>query len=288
MFKRFCIVGVGCLLFTTMADADIKSAIVHDFHADPEYCVINLPPRPDAWPGAIFTSNLRFPIVYGNSKDPALHSGPSVAIGSDDGLDIGANAGVGISSLFRISSDAADVARVVMSFPDAHIVDMDYGDLVRHIETSKDTIESAKRGQIPIIVVKAYVGTPLITVTKKAGASAEAWAKLEKDVKAGAKISAFDGNSISYQSGEPIVFAFETSEIHFDPGDLSKGKLNIQLASLPETLFAFRDGDSIANIAASIHLSTGLSIEEIKNKGILGGNASAVTRALRPLDFFKF
>jgi hypothetical protein len=244
MFLRLNIIGTACLLFATAANADVKSAIVHNFSANPQFLVLNLPPRPDAWPGAIFTANLRYPITHGDPKDPALHSGPPIAINSDEGLNLGAGAKGGISSFFGVSSDAADNADVAMSFPDAHIVDMDYGDLVRHVQASKDAVDAAKQGIIPVLVVKAYAGTPVITITKKASASADSWAKLKANVEAGVKAIASNQDSVSYNSGAPFVFAFETSEVHFDPDDLKKGRVSVQLASMPEQVFAARDAEA--------------------------------------------
>lgn len=244
------------LAAVTAARADDKQIVARTFHANSEYLVMNLPPRPDAWPGAIFTANLRFPISHGDPNDPKLHRGQAVVIDSKDGFDLTGSLNGGASGWLGGSVEAGDVADVVMSFPDARIVDMDMGDLIRHVEASADAIAAAKRGQIPLLVVKAYSGTPTVTINRKLNASLEAWGKLRSNIKVGAGAAASTDDSVSYKGNGEIVFAFETSQIQFDPSDLNKGKITIQLSALPAQLYALRENDSSLKMAAAI-LATG-------------------------------
>jgi hypothetical protein len=145
------------LLSSSAARADFREIIVQRFAATPEYLILNLPPRPGAWPGAVFTANMRFPITYGKADDPALHRGSAVSIDAQDGYAVDAGAKVTGAGWFGVSAEAAAVANVVMYFPDAQIVDMSYEDLLHHVEISPEIIAAAKRGQIPVMVVRAYV-----------------------------------------------------------------------------------------------------------------------------------
>ncbi|MGO7651733.1 hypothetical protein ACC688_29090 [Rhizobium ruizarguesonis] len=221
--------------------ADDRSVVATAFHTKPGDVVMNLPPRPDVWPGAIFTASLKIPIVHGKADDPALHRGNPISVASSGGFDLGAEAGGGISQFIGVSAKATDIAEVAVSFPDARIVDMDYGDLIQHIQDSEDAIDAAKSGQIPLIVVKCYAGTPNITVVRKAGASAEAWAQLQKNISISGSVHVAGTDTISYSGGEEVVFAFETSQIQFDAAELNKGKYKIQLAALPTELFEYRE-----------------------------------------------
>jgi hypothetical protein len=242
---------LAALLIWNKAYADFRDIVAQRFSSSPEYVILNLPPRPGSWPGTIYSSNMRVPFAYGKPDDPVLHRGATVSITAQEGYDIGATAKGGISSWVKLSADASSVADVVMFFPDAQIVDMSYADLVRRIETSAEAIAVAKRGQIPVIIIKAYVGTPTIVVTKKDAASADAWARLSKQVSAGASAKATAGNSITYQAGAPIPFAFEISQIEFDPSDLARGKVTVRLAALPTTLFAFREAEGQIKVQVS-------------------------------------
>jgi hypothetical protein len=185
-----------------------------------------------------------------------------------------------MSFLFGASAEVGDTANIVMSFPDARVNDMDEPALRRHVTSSKDVIDAAKRGQTPLIVIKSYSGTPTITISRKAGASADAWAKVKQDVKVGAAAGASSDDKISYKAGETLVFAFETSEVTFDPKDLAKDIYTIRFASLPSTLYALREEDSQKTIARVLSATTGVSVEDIRQHGILGGESSAFRKSL--------
>lgn len=277
---RHTVLICAILAAVTAAKADDRDIVARVFATNPDYIIMNLPPRPDVWPGAIFTANLRIPIVHGNSKDPALHRGAPVAIDANSGFDLNAGTKGGLSNLIGISTDVGNVADVVLSFPDARIVDMDLNELVKRVEASTAAIEAAKRGQIPLIVIKAYYGTPTVTITRKTNASGSAWIKLRTRAEADAKASAASTNSLTYKSKEEFVFAFEAAQIQPDPSDLNKGKLNIRFSSLPAQLYAFRENEDELDIARTIAAKTGISIDDLKNKGILTGEASFIRNPL--------
>jgi hypothetical protein len=47
-----------------------------NFSADPQYFILNLPPRPGGWPGTIYTPDMRFVVERGVTADPRLERGP--------------------------------------------------------------------------------------------------------------------------------------------------------------------------------------------------------------------
>jgi hypothetical protein len=245
--KRHLISIVILVLSVNCAYADDKQIIAGIFRTDPKYLVVNLPPRPDTWPGAIFTSDLRFPIEYGNISDASLHRGRPIGIDSDDGFDLSAGAGVELPGLFGISASATKDADIKLYFPDARIVDMSRHDLIDHINKSQDAMEAVRAGQKPIIVVRSYSGTPTITVTRKAGASASGWDALRSLLTLKATASAEANNSVTFRGKDEIVFAFETAEIvdKLTAGGSPDGEIEIN--SLPETTIATRESVSENN-----------------------------------------
>jgi hypothetical protein len=278
MQTRCVVVIIAILGSGAPAFADFKDVLAQRLSANPDYLVVNMPPRPDAWPGAIFTSNMRIPILHGDPNDPALKRGQPIAIDARDTFDLSARASGGVSSWFNLSAAAGDVADVAMSFPDARVVDMDYGALVKHVQASNETVVAAKRGTIPVIVVKSYEATPAVTLTKKLNASAEAWTKLKTEAEVGAKAAASSENSITYKGVSPVIFAFETQQIVFNPKDLSNGKITIDFAALPNNLFAFRESYTDNILAAT----TGISVDAIQRHGIIGGPASVFRSPFGP------
>jgi hypothetical protein len=267
---RACLASAAAaLIMATAAHADFKDVVAERFSSNPEHIIVNLPPRPGTWPGAIFTFNMRFATKGGDPNDPALHRGQKTRIDISDGLRLDASSKDSIWSSFRLSPEAADTVDAVMSFPDAQAVEMSPADLLRHVETAPAAATVAKRGQIPLIVIRAYVGTPLLTISRKAGTAADAWARVKAELEAGAQVPSSIQDSVSYTAGDPLVFAFEVAQISYDPSELSKGNTKVVLAPLPGSLFAVREQESdraLAAAEAAISAITGLSAHEIQQK----------------------
>lgn len=242
MLLRLAILFSSFILPDFAAYADFKDILAAKLGGNREYLVANIPPRPGAWPGAIFTYNLHVPLKHGDPKDPALNKGDPTFIQAGGAFDASVKAGWALSLFFfTVDAKAGDAADVVMTIPDARIVDMESGELVHHIETCPPALEAAKRGQKPLIVVKAYEGTPTVTITRKAGVSAEAWAKVKAVSEVGGESSIVSIDQVTYRAGASMVFAFETAEVQVDPRDLAIGKTTIRLAALPAQVFAMRE-----------------------------------------------
>lgn len=235
------IVAIFLIVGGAPARADFKDLLAKRLSVDPDLIVVNLPPRPDAWPGAIFTWNMRIPIRHGDPHDPALRRGVPVTIDVTQALDTSAGASGGYAGWLGLSAAASDVANVSMSLPSATVVDMALEDLVKRVKASSEAAAAAKRGQAPVIVIKSYESVPRVTLTRKGNASGAAWARLRKELPADLHVQSVSEDSITYAGGQPVVFAFETEQVNFDLKDLEKGQINVTLADLPASLFAIRE-----------------------------------------------
>jgi hypothetical protein len=261
----------------TAANADFKDVIADRFSSSSENIIVNLPPRQGTWPGALFTFNMRFPSKGGDPNDQALHRGPKSKIETSEGFRLDTSSKASILSLFHLPP-RDDSVNVVMSFADAQAVDMSPADLIRHVEAAPAAATVARRGQVPLIVVRAYVGTPLLTISRRADTPSETWAGVKAGVEARAQISSSVQDSVSYVAGDPLVFAFEVDQISFDPAELSKGNIKVTLAPLPGSLFTIREQESdraLAAAEAAISAITGLSAREIQQKWIFVDPAPA-------------
>jgi hypothetical protein len=264
-------IAAAALLFATAANADFREVVAGRFSSNPENLIINLPPRPAAWPGAVFTYNMRFPIKPGDTNDPALHRGEKTSIQANDGFRLDGSSKASLWSFLRIPASVIESTDVVMSFADAQAVDMTAPDLLRRAETADAAAAAGRRGQIPLIVNRAYVGTPIVTITRKADASPESWGKVQSTLEASAQGKVSIGDVVSYAASEPIVFAFEVNQISFDPTELSRGRVKVSLAPLPASLFAVREQESDRALSAAesaISAITGLSAREIEQRWI--------------------
>src|SRR5262249_54871013 len=81
--KTLCVLFFSAIPCVSQAQDFIKT-LADRLQTKPEYLIFNLPPRPDAWPGAIFTNDFRLPIVRGRKDDPALARGEPIEIDVTD------------------------------------------------------------------------------------------------------------------------------------------------------------------------------------------------------------
>jgi len=228
---------LSCLL-SGQADAQVNDVLAQRLGADPNYLVLNIPTRPGAWPGAIFTDDLRIPIVRGREDDPELKRGPPMSIEATDFISFGAGAGANVKSWFSFAAKASETGKVLISFPDIRVVDLTFDELKKRIRASQSVLDAMKRGIYPLVVIRAYEGTPTIKISKEAAASAEASAKLsaaatEANVQAGVS----SGDYVVYRAGERVVFAFETMKAFASANsgtevawELQKGPASVFLA----------------------------------------------------------
>jgi hypothetical protein len=263
--------------FASAAQADFKDVIAARFSSRADYIIVNLPPRPGAWPGAILTYNMHFPAKAGDRNDPASRRGDKAVISAEDGFHLDANSKASVWGSLKVPQSVGDSADVVMSFADAQALEMEPRDLARRIESAEAASAAARRGQMPLVIRRAYVGTPFITVSRKANASQEDWAKVKAGLEASAR-GASVGDAVTYPAGEPFAFAFEADQINFDPGELAKGATKVTFAPLPAQLFAAREQESDRALAAAesaISAITGLSAREVEQKWIFIDAAKA-------------
>ena len=86
---------------------------------------------------------------------------------------------------------------------------------------------------------RAFEGRVVVRLTRKSGASADAWAKLKAEAveaKVGASIDT--GDDIVITVAEPFVFAFEVMRLNYVTTHLgTTAGDDVRLAPVPEDLF---------------------------------------------------
>jgi hypothetical protein len=259
----FFIIFLLSIIGSTAVRADDRDTVASLFHVDSKYLVMNLPPKPDRWPGAIFTNDLRFVIKYGTKSDPDLHRGDAVMASSNDSFNLGANVAGG-NSWIGISADAGDVGEVKVYFPDARVIEMSRDDLVKHIAQSPSAIADVKDGKTPIVIIRAFAGTPTIVVSKKATASVSAWDRFLSTFQIQGAIKGDKDNSVTYSGKDEFVFAFETAEVHYGSGT-GAGSDAIAIINLPEQLYKARENAVSAKINNNFSRGFSICIGDICN-----------------------
>lgn len=172
---------------------------------------MNLPPKPGGWPGSIYDSKMRFALVRTEQRDNPAAAGAVFEMSVEIRLDASAAAGVNLLPFFGVSAEASHAAVAFLNIQKAQIFEMTLPQLRERIKAlpSQD-----QRPPGPVIVHRAYVGLPSLTLGKKNGADAETWAKLKSGlVDANARASASADEKIVITLQEPIVFAYEIARV---------------------------------------------------------------------------
>ena len=220
------------------ANADLRKSIAQQFNIEEGSFILNLPPRPGCLPGSIFTDDLRFPLARTKSDDADLDRGPTFIFTSDFTFDAGANVSAGMSQWFGLAAKASSASDVKLEFKNARVVEMLGPELKKRVLRDVDARDAATRKVIPFVVARSYEGTITVKMSRKQGASAEAWAQIKKDAidaKLGAKIGSDD--TVEYTVSEPFVFAFEVVRATYVAQHLGPSPDDVVLTKIPETMF---------------------------------------------------
>jgi hypothetical protein len=197
----------GLIGSASPALADLRSSLAQRFQADPQFFILNLPPGPGGWPGSIFTYDLLSALIQGDPIENAAGSGTLFDPIADIELDLSGEAERRFLPLASLAGNAADTAIAVMSITHVRIVEL----TVPQVRDRIRTIPKAdRRASAPWIVMRSYLGVPLVTFAKKSNADAEAWARLRASlVQANLRSAATSDDKIELRFSEQTVFAFE-------------------------------------------------------------------------------
>ncbi len=196
---------------SSQASADLRSDLAKKFQAEPEFFVMNLPPKPGGWPGSIYDSKMRFALVRAELKDSPAAAGAVFKMSVELKFDASAAAGTTFFPIFGVSAEASHSTVAFLNIQKAQIFEMTLPQLRDRV---KALPSQEQRLPGPVIVHRAYVGLPSLTLGKKNGADAEAWAKIRSglvDANARASVAADEKIVITLQ--EPIVFAYEIARV---------------------------------------------------------------------------
>jgi len=207
---RTCIVAstvIALFMSFVPAKADLRGDLARRFGADPTYFILNLPPRQAGYPGSIYTHDMRFALHIGSADDNQISREADFDVVAGMSLEATGEASAGLRSLFGLSAAASETAVATVAIRNAQVLDLSLTQVRDRIVKLPD---AQRRPPGPVVVYKAYEGVPTLTLVRRRGASAEAWAALSKGIlDAGFAAAAAANDSIAVQSRNRMVFAFE-------------------------------------------------------------------------------
>jgi hypothetical protein len=214
------LLGAGLIALAVPAFADFKSDLAQQFNADARYFIVNLPPRPGGWPGSIYTADMRFAVARGAGDDPKLERGPTFDLAASLSLELTGKADTGVARLFGLSAAASSTAAAAVTFKQTRIYDLTLPQIRDRVMALR---EDQRRPPGPVVVYRAYEGVPTLTLARRKEANSEAWSTLKKGLaEAGFAAAAAAGDSITIQSTDRVLFAFEVAQV-VDVGILANG-----------------------------------------------------------------
>jgi hypothetical protein len=121
-----------------------------------------------------------------------------------------------------------------------------FGDGIRNVNNAPsrvlkdpDALAASTRKVPPFAVIRAFYGRVALKLSKKLGASSEAWVRAKQaavDANVGAQIES-DG-SLSIGVAEPFVFGFEVVQLNYLTQHLGSKVDDVALAPVPADLFS--------------------------------------------------
>ncbi len=229
-------------MLTAPASADYERRIAAHLSGNPDAIVMNVPSRPQSYPGAVFRKDMSMPIIRGRADDPGLARGSLTQLSIQEDFNLQAGVGFGVKKFFGFAADAKDIALIKLNFSDVRIVDIEYSELMKRLQENKFVQNEIKKGTLPIVIYKSYEGKTSYTIIKKSGASVEAWAKLKKNIGRVEIDVEFDSSEkIIVKSDIIDVFAFETMVIGRDFANSTQENIIIKSEINPSFVFSDRE-----------------------------------------------
>lgn len=204
------VLAISVALTTTAAAADLQHVLAQELGVDARNLIPNLPPRPGCLPGSIFTDDLKIPLERTSPADAALDRGVAFSLDADAATLAGGGGGGGIAGLFGLAASYRASTNATLNVAKGVVIDMLGPQLKTRLLASAAAKSAANRGHDPFIVSRAYEGSVTVTIGRKAGGSAEAWAKLKTSAAQANLNGEMQGDSrLVFRIPGRFVFAFE-------------------------------------------------------------------------------
>jgi hypothetical protein len=200
---------------------DLRGALAKQWGEKPEDLYINLPPRPERYPGAVFTSTYGAVIAFTKETDVDLRRGKAVDF-RHEAKEMGqVDGSLGAAVFGIVARRSADLDRSV-EIPDLCSVEMDVLSIARRLRALG---WDANIPQDLFVVLRAYEGHLTYRIERRQSFSSEAWEKFMQELAEKSrgdpaiKLS-FEGSSGGREVGvittiSPIVIAYQACPAAF-------------------------------------------------------------------------
>jgi len=198
----------------TTTRADFREDLAVQLGTRASYLVLNLPPRPGAWPGTIYSEDMRFPLVI-TKKDHSLAKGPEYSSTKRISLAAEGATTVSVLGLFDLDLSAATFATTELEIQHARTYEITVSQIRSRID--KRPKKAPKIAAEPTIVYRSYEGQLVLHVSRRSDASTDLWMRfLRKLASARLKAGVTERSDVvTIATDKPFVFAFEVEKIRY-------------------------------------------------------------------------
>lgn len=216
ILPALCLVGlaiVACIYWCPPNPPDLATMLAEEFDADPNFLSLNLPPRPDRYPGTTLLAPYDIFLKSVKSTDMALNRGSLHEFTRQfSGTSEGKSKSIG--NMFQIVANSQ--AKVDFEFKSTNSSVVEREELLKHVENLA-LAEDIKEGAPANVIYRSFEGKLVMTVKRHRTlfGGMDAWNELVDDLKSGGidtvafEINLEEEDEVRFEFSEPIVFAFE-------------------------------------------------------------------------------
>jgi hypothetical protein len=231
------IAGIVFLL-PRLSRPTLRAALSRALNVREADLVLNLPPRPDCYPGAVFPPDMSIALVTANGSQPDLRRGSAFTIDSASLGDAAAAGGVEAGWIGEALQNR-EGADIQIRIENGRVVEIPVPVLKKRLIESEEVRHVAERGYDPLVIIRAYEGVLRIVFTRRRGMSAAGWAAFQlrarsatqDGVTMNVKGGLSDDATLEIATSEPIVFAFETRSAKYITTHLGIEPNDVELVS---------------------------------------------------------
>jgi hypothetical protein len=200
----------------------LQQSLAHELQVSPDLLVINMPPAPGRYPGAVLVNPK--PGQYFAVKQverPATQPTASFTMASRRILD--GTAVLKSATRFAGGSLAGlESVTVEMELAQGRVFEAELPKLRDELLANTDVYKASKNRQQPEVIVRAYEAIPKIILRRTSSISAEAWAKV-KDAAISSEGAIDQGESVTIQLKSAVVVGFESATVEYVTDNFSIG-----------------------------------------------------------------
>jgi len=203
-----------------VVEKDLRTVLAEMLDIPRDELVLNIPPRPQRYPGSIFDTTLGIPIHFVDAEDADLVRGPAYSLSArHEGLTRAS--GSLASPVFEQVMENERLVQIAVRLTTGRIIEMTIDRLRDHIAQVID--QGSPTEQSTAVIVRAHEATMTLQLDRRQDVTADAWASFRNGIKrvlepgseseAELHIAAESEDHVQLEIPQPFVIGFQTARV---------------------------------------------------------------------------